>query len=131
MDYPFAVYDKQLQRYVGSTRYLNITLEHRNVEIGWTWYTPEVWRTRVNSECKYLLLKYGFEELNLLRVQFKTDSRNERSHYAILRIGATQEGVLRRERILHDGYIRNTNVYSIIDSEWPAVKGNFERILAK
>lgn len=125
-DYPFAVYDKELKRYVGSTRYLNISLPNRQLEIGWTWYSPDVWRTRVNTECKYLLLRYGFEQLQLLRVQFKADSRNVRSHQAILRLGATHEGVLRKERILADGYIRDANVYSIIDTEWPSIKNRLE-----
>lgn len=129
LDYPFAVYDKLLQRYIGSTRYLNISLPNRNLEIGSTWYTPIVWRTRVNTECKYLLLKYGFEDLNMLRIQLKTDSRNERSHNAILRIGAVHEGVLRKEKILHDGYVRNANIYSILDNEWPAVKNKLEQYL--
>lgn len=130
-DYPFAVYDKELQRYIGSTRYLNISIPNRNVEIGWTWYSPEVWRTRVNTECKYLLLKYGFEQLNLLRIQFKADSRNERSHNAILRLGAVHEGVLRKERVMYDGYVRNANIYSIIDTDWPQVKQKLEGYLMR
>ncbi len=130
LDYPFAVYDKVLHRYIGSTRFLNLSISNRNVEIGWTWYTPEVWRSRVNTECKYLMLRYGFEELNMLRIQFKTDRRNERSHMAILRIGAVHEGVLRKERILYDGYIRDANIYSIIDTEWPTVKKKLEGFLA-
>lgn len=130
LDYPFAVYDKEFDRYIGSTRYLNISPQNRNLEIGWTWYTPSAWRTRVNTECKYLLLKNGFEEFKLLRIQLKADSRNERSHQAILRIGAVHEGVLRNERILHDGYIRNANIYSIIDTEWPIVKTKLEGFLS-
>lgn len=83
---------------------------------------PKVWGTRVNTECKYLLLKYGFEELNLVRVQFRTDTRNERSNHAIQRIGAQLEGTLHQEMILHNGYIRDSNVYSILDKEWETVR---------
>jgi len=128
-EFPFVVFDKQLGKLVGSTRYLAINAPNRNLEIGWTWYSPEVWRTRVNTECKYLLLKYGFEELRLLRVQLKTDTRNERSNNAIRRIGGIHEGVLRQDRIMHDGYIRNANLYSIIDNEWPEVKSKLEGFL--
>lgn len=129
LEYPFVVWDKELRRLVGSTRFLNISLPNRNLEIGWTWYTPEVWRTRVNTECKYLLLNYCFEELQAVRVQLKADQRNERSNLAIQRIGALQEGVLRQDRILPDGYIRNSNLYSIIHSEWPTVKSRLEDML--
>ncbi|MDO3410930.1 GNAT family protein [Saccharibacillus sp. CPCC 101409] len=129
LEYPFAVYDKELRRIVGSTRFLNLSLENKNLEIGWTWYIPEVWRTRVNTESKYLLLKYGFEELELVRVQLKADIRNERSNNAIERIGAVREGTLRQDRILHDGYTRSSHLYSILDSEWPGVKKKLEGYL--
>lgn len=88
--------DLQSDEIVGSARFLNISLGHRNLEIGWTWYSPKVWRTHVNTECKYLLLTYCFEELQLVRMQLKADVRNERSNKAIVRIGATHEGVLRK-----------------------------------
>lgn len=129
LEFPFVVYDKSLGKLVGSTRFLNVSASNRNVEIGYTWYSPEVWRTRVNTECKYLLLKYSFEEMNMVRVQFKADVRNERSNAAILRIGAVKEGVLRQDRILPDGHCRNANIYSIIDSEWPGVKERLENYL--
>jgi RimJ/RimL family protein N-acetyltransferase len=129
LEYPFAVYDCELNRFVGSTRFLNISISNRNLEIGWTWYSPEVWRTRVNTECKYELLKYCFEEFKAVRVQLKADIRNERSNKAIARIGATKEGVLRQDRILYDGFIRNSNLYSIIDAEWPEVKNRLEQYL--
>ena len=122
LEFPFVVYDKQLDIIVGSTRLLNISVANRNFEIGWTWYSPKVWRTRVNTECKYLLLRYGFEHFKAVRIQFKADVRNDRSNKAIERIGATKEGVLRQDRILHDGFIRNANIYSIISSEWPDIK---------
>jgi len=122
MELPFVVYDKETQKIVGMTRLLNISEQHRSVEIGYTWYSASVWRTRVNTESKYLLLKYCFEALRTVRVQLKTDRRNERPNQAIARIGATFEGVLRKDRILHDGYIRDSVFYSIIDDEWDAVK---------
>lgn len=120
--YPFVVFDKSTNDIVGSTSYLDISPQNRKLEIGGTWLDPKVWRTRVNTECKYLLLKYGFEEMNLVRVQLRTDARNERSNHAIQRIGAQFEGTLRQEMILHDGYIRDSNVYSILDKEWEGVK---------
>ncbi|MDF2725194.1 MAG: N-acetyltransferase [Paenibacillus sp.] len=129
--FPFAVVDKVQGVVVGSTRYLNISLANRGLEIGWTWYSPSVWRSHVNTECKYLLLRHGFESLNLVRVQFKADSRNERSNRAIRRLGAIHEGVIRKERILHDGYIRDANLYSILEEEWPAVKRRFETELLR
>lgn len=127
---PFAVFDKQTGRIVGMTRLLNISEENRSLEIGWTWYSSKVWRTRVNTECKYLLLTHCFEVLRTIRVQFRVDSRNRRSNEAVLRIGATKEGVLRKDRILYDGYIRDTVVYSIVDQEWPSVKSRLNDFLA-
>ncbi|MBP1989809.1 GNAT family N-acetyltransferase [Paenibacillus eucommiae] len=129
LEFPFVVFDKELNKLVGSTRFLNISLPNKNLEIGWTWYSPEVWRTSVNTECKYQLLTYCFEELKTVRVQFRADIRNERSNKALERIGATKEGILRQDRILHDGYIRNSYIYSIIDSEWPHIKNKLEGFL--
>jgi len=125
-EYPFVIFDQQSQRLVGSTRFLDISIPNRNLEIGWTWLAPDVWRTRINTECKYLLLKYCFETLDLLRVQLKTDGRNLRSQQAIERIGGTKEGVLRHHRIMPDGYIRDSVYYGILAEEWPAVKARLE-----
>ncbi|MNR00648.1 hypothetical protein D3C85_1164270 [compost metagenome] len=127
---PFSVYDRVTDTIVGSTRFFDISAAHRHLEIGHTWYNPTVWRTRVNTECKYLLLQYGFETLNLLRVQLKTDGRNERSQAAIARLGAQKEGVLRKHRVLHDGYVRDTVMFSILDQEWPQVKQRLEGFLS-
>jgi RimJ/RimL family protein N-acetyltransferase len=127
---PFVVEDRETGRVVGSTRFLDIQTTHRQLEIGWTWYTPDVWRTRINTECKYLLLSYCFEELALVRVQLKTDGRNARSQRAIERIGGVKEGVLRRHRILPDGYIRDSVYYSVIAEEWPGVKQRLEAMLS-
>ena len=123
---PFASVDSATGRAVGSTRYLDIRLADRGLEIGWTWLTPTVQRTGVNTECKYLLLRHAFESLHMIRVQLKTDSRNLKSQQAIERIGGKREGVLRNHMILPNSYIRHSVYYSIIDSEWPDVKAILE-----
>lgn len=128
-EYPFVIWDKETGNIVGSTRFISISAQHRNLEIGWTWYSPQVWRTRVNTECKYLLLRHCFETLSLIRVQFKADRRNERSNRAIARLGAVQEGILRQDRIMHDGYIRDSVYHSILAEEWPEVKARLEGFL--
>jgi N-acetyltransferase len=129
--YPFVVLDKQTGDILGSTRYLDILPAHKCAEIGWTWYHPSVWRTRVNTECKFLLLQHAFEKWQLNRVQLKTDSRNERSQKAIERIGAIKEGILRKDRIIEDGYNRSTVIYSILKEEWPEVKQQLVTKLSK
>ncbi len=119
---PFVVVDQQTNTIVGSTRLYNISVEQRTVELGQTWYHPSVQRTSINTECKYMLLQYAFEKLHMLRVQIKTDVRNEKAQRAIERLGAVKEGVLRNERKLPRGHVRDAVVYSIIASEWPSVK---------
>lgn len=128
---PFAIVEEATNTPVGSTRYLNIMPHDRGLEIGWTWLTPRVQRTAVNTECKYLLLRHAFEELGAIRVQIKTDSRNTISQRAIERLGAVREGVLRKYQIVRDDYQRDTVMYSIIDDEWPAVKSKLEAFLAR
>lgn len=128
-DLPFAVIHLARGVAIGSTRYLEIRRFHRALEIGGTWYALAYQRTAVNTECKYLLLRHAFEDLGCLRVQFKTDVRNERSQRALERIGAVKEGVLRNHMVLLDGAIRHSVYYSIIDSEWPAVRALLERKL--
>jgi len=123
---PFAIVDARSGRAIGSTRYLSITPEDYGIEIGWTWLAREVRRTAVNTECKYLLLGHAFESLGAIRVQLKTDSRNQRSQGAIERLGAVREGVLRKQMILENGYQRDTVMYSITEVEWPAVKAGLE-----
>ncbi|MGG3280120.1 GNAT family N-acetyltransferase [Paenibacillus solani] len=120
--YPFLIIDKLSNEIVGSTSYLDISVPFKKLEIGGTWLDPKVWRTKINTECKYLLLKYGFEDLNYNRIQLKTDKRNEKSNQAIIRIGARFEGTLREDMILHDGHSRDTNVYSVLRSEWKEIK---------
>lgn len=128
---PFTIFDRESERAVGSTRFLDIAPQYRGLEIGWTWLTPEVWRTRINTECKYLLLRHAFESLGAIRVQLKTDLRNVRSQQAIERLGAVKEGVLRRHRILPDGYVRDSVYYSVIAEEWPSVRERLLGFLAR
>jgi RimJ/RimL family protein N-acetyltransferase len=128
-DLPFAVIHLESGRVIGATRYLNIRPQDRALEIGGTWYSVEFQRTAVNTECKYLLLKHAFEGLKCIRVQFKTDLRNERSQRALERIGAVKEGILRSHMITPDGYIRDSVFYSILASEWPVVKARLEEKL--
>lgn len=130
-DLPFAVIHLASGRVAGATRYLNIVPKDRGLEIGGTWYGVEFQRTPVNTECKYLLLRHAFETLGCIRVQLKTDSRNERSQKAIERIGGVKEGVLRNHMILPDGRYRHSVFYSILDSEWPGVKKRLEAMLAR
>lgn len=115
---------------VGTTRYLNIAAQDKRVEIGGTWYAPDVWAGKVNPACKFLLMQYGFETLNLNRIELKTDARNDRSQAAIARLGATREGVFRRHMVLPDGHIRDTVYFSVIAEEWPFVKDGLMARLA-
>jgi N-acetyltransferase len=130
-DLPFVAIHLASGRIAGATRYLNIMPKDRGLEIGGTWYGTEFQRTIVNTECKYLLLRHAFERLGCIRVQLKTDLRNERSQKAIERIGAVKEGVLRNHMILPDGRIRHSVFYSIIDTEWSEVKKRLEEMLER
>ncbi|MGM7700323.1 GNAT family N-acetyltransferase [Pseudalkalibacillus sp. Hm43] len=127
--FPFVIYDHEQEKLVGSTRFLNISEKDRHLEIGWTWLSPSVWRSQVNTQCKYLLLKHCFENLSTVRVQLKTDARNIRSQNAIDRIGGIREGVLRKCKIMHNGHVRDTVYYSILDEEWPRVREKIEKKL--
>jgi RimJ/RimL family protein N-acetyltransferase len=126
----FVVLHKAEARPVGMTRYLNIEEAHRRLEIGSTWYEPSVWAGIVNPECKLLLLQHAFERLKFNRVEFKTDLRNTRSQSAIRKLGAMQEGVLRKHMIVADGYVRDSVVFSIVDEDWPAVRQGLEKRLS-
>ncbi len=125
---PFVVIEKTTNKVIGSTRFLKLTEEHRNLEIGWTWYLPEYWRKGYNEECKLLLLTYCFEILKTIRVQIIASDKNLRSRKAIERIGGKFEGILRNVVLRHDGP-RTTAYYSIIDSEWEEVKANLLLLL--
>jgi RimJ/RimL family protein N-acetyltransferase len=126
---PFALIEKASGQAIGSTRYGNIDRTHHRVEIGWTWVAPAWQRSAVNTEAKYLLLRHAFETLGCIRVELKTDSLNERSRAAILRIGAREEGTLRNHMITASGRIRHTVYFSILDSEWPDVKSRLQTML--
>ena len=126
-DLPFAVIYLTTGRAVGMTRYMDIEPANRTLEIGGTWYEPACQHTGVNTGCKYLLLRYAFETLEVIRVQFKADLRNERSQQALARLGAVREGVLRNHIILPDGTVRSSVYYSILAEEWPEVKMDLEQ----
>lgn len=128
---PFATCDIASGQVVGSTRFGNIDKHNRRLEIGWTWVARPWQRTAINTEAKYLMLSHAFETLGSLRVEFKTDMLNERSRQAILRLGAHEEGIFRNHMITSSGRIRNSVYYSIIDTEWPAVKRNLQEKLAR
>ncbi|AVQ10792.1 Acetyltransferase (GNAT) domain protein [Leptospira santarosai] len=121
---PFVVRLKQNGRIVGSTRYMNIESVARRLEIGSTWYAKEVQKTPVNTECKLLLLEHAFENLDCIAVEFRTHRLNENSRRAIERLGAVLDGILRNHRIMPNGTLRDTAVYSIISNEWPAIKSH-------
>ncbi|WP_303969228.1 GNAT family N-acetyltransferase [Sporosarcina ureae] len=125
-EYPFVIIHNESGKIIGSTRLMDIVLAHKRLEIGNTWLHPEFWKTSVNTECKYLLLTYCFEELRLNRVQLKTDHDNIRSQQAIERIGAVKEGVLRNHMIRVDGTIRHTVMFSVTKDQWASVKGSIE-----
>jgi RimJ/RimL family protein N-acetyltransferase len=130
-DLPFTVVERTSGSVVGNTRYLDIQMQNRALEIGGTWYAVTHQRTGVNTECKLLLLRHAFETLECLRVQFKTDLRNERSQRALERIGAVREGTLRKQVTLPDGYQRSSVYYSVIDEEWPGVRERLEGFLER
>ncbi len=125
-DLVFAVIHLPTGRAIGSTRYLDIRPEHRGLEIGGTWYGLAYQGTAVNPECKYLLMRHAFETLGAIRVQFKTDLRNERSQRALERLGLVKEGVLRDNIITPSGYVRSSVYYSVLAAEWPAMKARLE-----
>jgi hypothetical protein len=114
LEYPFTVVRLADGRVVGSTRYMDVQAASKGVEIGWTWYAPETWGTVVNPEAKFLLLRHAFEAWGAIRVQLKTDLKNLRSQAAIKKLGAKEEGVLRRHRFRRDGTIRDSVIFSII-----------------
>jgi RimJ/RimL family protein N-acetyltransferase len=115
----------------GSTGYLNIDRHHRKLEIGGTWIVPEWQRTACNTEAKYLQLQHAFETLDCNRVEFKTDSLNERSRAALARIGAIEEGTMRNHMVMPDGRLRHSVYFSVIKSEWPSVRARLEALLER
>ena len=125
-EYPFATIEAATGRPIGSTRFMNIVLEHRRLEIGWTWLAPAWQRTGANREAKLLMLDHAFGVLGCRRVEFKTDSNNEPSRTALLGIGATFEGIFRKHMVMPGDGIRHSAWYSVIDDEWPAVRTRLE-----
>ncbi len=126
----FAQIERATGRAIGQTRYLDISIKDRHVEIGSTWLGRAYWRTPINTESKYLLLRHAFETLGCARVQLKTDLRNTRSQNAIERLGAVREGVLRKNMVVRGGYVRSSVYYSIVDEEWPAIKTRLEHFMS-
>jgi len=123
----FAVLDARTGTPIGSTRYLALRPEHRGLEIGWTWLTRSAWGTGANAEAKLLLLEHAFERLGCIRVEFKTDARNERSRIALEALPARFEGVFRKHMLVRAGDVRDSAYYAITDGEWPSVRAALER----
>jgi N-acetyltransferase len=128
---PFATVHLSTGQVIGSTRFMNIDIANRRVEIGATWIASPWRRTAVNTEAKYLMLRHAFETLGCIRVELKTDSLNQRSRNAIRRIGAREEGTLRQHMVTWSGRLRDTVYFSILDSEWPGVKRDLEQKLLR
>ncbi|HTB05643.1 MAG TPA: GNAT family protein, partial [Bacteroidia bacterium] len=129
--YPFVIHHKQTGKLIGSTRLFEIYPKDKKIEIGWTWITQPYWGTKVNRECKFLLLTYCFEVLKTRRVQIKTDENNIRSRKAIEKIGGKFEGILRKDKIKENGISRNAAYYSILDDEWEGARKNLKAQLEK
>ncbi len=127
----FATVERESGRVIGGTRFMNIEPANRKVEIGSTWIVPPWQRSAVNTEAKYLMLRHAFETWGCLRVELRSDALNQKSRKAILRIGAKEEGTMRKHIRVWDGRQRDTVCFSIVDSEWPAVKANLEQRLRR
>lgn len=127
----FATVDRISGRTIGSTRFMNIDRTHRRMEIGSTWIAPSWQRTAINTEAKYLMLRHAFEVWGCIRVELKTDALNQKSRNAILRIGAKEEGTLRRHLLTWTGRVRDTVYFSILDHEWPEVKARLETRMSR
>jgi len=119
---PFATLERSSGTVIGSTRFMNIDVPNRRVEIGSTWIAPAWQRTAINTEAKYLMLSHAFDQWGCIRVELKTDVLNQKSRNAILRIGAKEEGTLRHHMITHSGRLRDTVYFSILKFEWPHVR---------
>jgi N-acetyltransferase len=128
---PFTTRDAGNREAIGSSRYLNVRSADRVVEIGWTWLNPSAWRSGANVEAKLMMMRHAFEKLECVRVEFKTDARNERSRAALAALPAQFEGIMRNHMIVPDVGQRDSAYYSVIDSEWPEVRSNLERRLAQ
>jgi len=129
IEVPFATIDRATERVIGSTRYLNIVPEHRRFEIGWTWLATSAQRTGANREAKLLQLTHAFEGLGANRVEFKTDSLNDKSRTALLGIGASFEGTFRNHMVMPDGRLRHSAYYSVTREDWPTVRSRLIELL--
>ncbi len=129
-EFPYAVRLTDTGCLVGSTRFLNISVADAGLEIGWTWYARDHWGGVINPAAKRVLMGHAFERLGAERVGFRCDARNRRSHQAILRLGAVEEGVLRRHKRVQHGFLRDTVQFSVIAEEWPAVRDRLDARLA-
>ncbi len=127
----FTTLDARTEAPIGSTRYLNLRPEHRGLEIGWTWLTSSAWGSGANVEAKLLMLEHAFERLGCMRVEFKTDARNERSRAALSALPARFEGALRKHMLVRGDEVRDSTYYSIVDDEWLMVKDNLRRRLGE
>jgi RimJ/RimL family protein N-acetyltransferase len=127
----FATIDAPSGSVIGSTRYLALREPHRGLEIGWTWLAPAAWRTGANAEAKLLMLEHAFGELGCMRVEFKTDSRNEQSRNALAALPAQFEGIFRKHMVMPGVGVRDSAYYSIIDEDWPSVRANLQRRVAR
>ncbi len=123
--YPFIVFDKLQNKFVGSTRFYDIQLNHCTTQLGYTWYSEKTWGTGLNEHCKFLLLNFAFETIGFERVEFRADNRNKRSIAAMQKIGCTVEGILRNHLPTSDGTRRDSIVLSILKEEWPTIKAGF------
>ncbi|WP_343068861.1 GNAT family protein [Gracilibacillus halotolerans] len=128
-EFPFVIINKCTDNIIGSTRFMEISQATKTLEIGWTWIEPSNWSTGLNMECKYLMLKYCFETLGFVKVQFKTDERNGRSQKALEKIGAIRTGLRKNHMLRKDGTLRSSVFYSISESDWESVKRNLEEKL--
>lgn len=120
--YPFAIIDQQSGKYAGSSSYGNLSIVDHRIEIGWTWIGTDYWGSGLNTSCKFLMLSFAFEKIDMHRVELKTDVRNERARQALIDIGAQEEGVFRSHMSLQDGERRDSVYYSILREEWPDVR---------
>lgn len=126
---PFVVIDTSSGNIIGCTRYCNADVDHKRLEVGYTWYAKSFQRSYVNTECKYLLLSHAFDKLGAIAVEFRTHWHNHPSRAGILRLGAKQDGVLRNHQVSTDGSYRDTVVFSILENEWLTVKKSLEYML--
>ena len=129
-EYPFIIFDKQTQQYAGSTRFYDIQLKHQMLQLGYTWIGKNFQGTGLNKHCKFLLLQFAFEQMNMHRVEFRADNENEKSKAAMKSIGCTEEGVLRSHALLNNGKRRSSIILSILSDEWKStVKENLRNKL--